>query len=279
MPAVIPFIPAIVGAAATVYSANQAKKGAASQANAANRALDASTLPRRTQYGSRVDPGAGISRIDPSIRALREQSIGNVPQYQNLIRGQTQDTLGSLGQVQSQLGGLYGQYSDQAFVDPTKQRIAAARGQVVNNLSQRGLGGSSFYTQGLGNFETAAAPALLQAQQAALSGRQGLLGDIANTAVQQQGTASAGVAQLQNLDNLYASVAGQNLQQELSALGLSQADIAGILGAANQLGQAGALRADITGKSLDAFGQIAGGLGSSGAFGSGGQSGSLNTVY
>lgn len=257
--------PAIIGGAivggATIYAANQAKKGAQAQANAANRALDASLLPRSTQYGSSVNPQAGFSNIDPTIRDLRERSIVNVPQYQDLIRGQTQDTLGSLSQVQSQLGDLYGQFSDRAFVDPVKQRLALARGQVVNNLTQRGLGGSSFYTQGLGNFETAAAPALLQAQQAALSGRQGLLEDIANTAIQQQGVAGAGAAQLQNLDNLYASIAGQNLQQELAALGLSQADIAGILGAANQLGQAGALRSDVIGKQLDAFGQILGGIG------------------
>ena len=287
--------PALAGAAiiggATIYSANQAKKGAQAQADAANRALDYSQAPRRTQYGSYVGPSSGLvpsviptspfaslagsggirgligrastpqsneitAFIDPSIRAMREQSLANVPSYQSILRPQLDTALQGLGQTRGRLEELYGQTNDNAFMDPLLQRLALARGELTRGLVNRGLGGSSFQASALGNFESAAAPGIAQARQQGLQARQGLLTDLANADVQGLSTAGAGVAQLQNLDNLYASVAGQNLNQELAALGLSQADIAGILGAANQLGQAGQLRADASGRLLYGAGQL-----------------------
>ena len=312
--------PALAGAAiiggATIYSANQAKKGAQAQADAANRALDYSQAPRRTQYGSYVGPASGfmppqpiqpiqppagflgtqrqlggmsgrggvmggvtgggggvsgllggalgratasneqLAYIDPSIRAMREQSLANVPSYQSILRPQLDTALQGLGQTRGRLEELYGQTNDNAFMDPLLQRLALARGELTRGLVNRGLGGSSFQASALGNFESAAAPGIAQARQQGLQARQGLLTDLANADVQGLSTAGAGVAQLQNLDNLYASVAGQNLNQELAALGLSQADIAGILGAANQLGQAGQLRADASGRLLYGAGQL-----------------------
>ena len=309
---------AVVGGS-TLYASNQAKKGAQAQADAANRALDYSQAPRRTQYGSYVGPASGfmppqppqpiqpiqppagflgtqrqlggmsgrggvmggvigggggvsgllggalgratasneqLAYIDPSIRAMREQSLANVPSYQSILRPQLDTALQGLGQTRGRLEELYGQTNDNAFMDPLLQRLALARGELTRGLVNRGLGGSSFQASALGNFESAAAPGIAQARQQGLQARQGLLTDLANADVQGLSTAGAGVAQLQNLDNLYASVAGQNLNQELAALGLSQADIAGILGAANQLGQAGQLRADASGRLLYGAGQL-----------------------
>ena len=268
---------ALVGGAAliagsTIYSANKASKAAKASEATANRAADLAVLPRSTNNGSYVNPGAGIGNIDPRIRAMRERSLNNVPQYQSILNTQLQDTLGGINQSGNELRSLYGQTNDNAFMDPILQRLAMQRGNVQQGLVNRGLGGSSFYSQALGNFDSAAAPGIAAARQQGLTARQGLLADYANNQTQGLSAASQGVSQLQNLDNQYASISGQNLNQELAALGLSQADIGSILGAGQlQLG-AGQLRADSTGKTLDAFGKL---IGSYGGYQSGFQNSSL----
>jgi hypothetical protein len=201
-------------------------------------------------------PQEQLAFIDPSIREMRERSLANIPEYQSILRPQLDSTLSGLGQTRGRLDELYGQTNDNAFLDPILQRLALQRGQLSRGLTDRGLGGSSFMANALGNFESAAAPGIAQARQQGIQARQGILGDIANTDVQSLSAASGGVAALQNLDNIYAGVAGQNLQQELAALGLNQADIAGILGAGQQLGQAGQVRAASTGNTLAALGDI-----------------------
>lgn len=234
-----------------------ANKAANEQIALSRQAMDLSLTPRRTQYGSSVNPGAGTSFIDPSIRSMREQSISNVPNYQSILRGQLGETMSGLGQTRRRFDDLYGQTNDNAFMDPILQNLALQRGRLERGLTERGLGGSSFYSQALGNFESAAAPGIAQARQQGVQARQNILSDIGDTDVQSLNAAGQGVSQLQNLDNLYASVAGQNLQQELSSLGLSQADIGAILGAANQIGQAGQLKSATTGRMLDVFGRMA----------------------
>jgi hypothetical protein len=191
---------------------------------------------------------------------MRERSLANVPSYQSILQPQLAGALSGLGQTRGRLEDLYGQTNDNAFLDPILQRLALGRGQLQRSLSDRGLGGSSFAGSALGNFESAAAPGIAQARQQGILARQGILGDLANTDIQGLSTAGQGVAQLQNLDNLYANVAGQNLAQELAALGLSQADIGAILGAGNQIGQAGQLQAGAIGRGLDVFGRALGGF-------------------
>jgi len=289
-------IPALVGGAAALIGSRQVSKAANRQADIAQQGLDQSLAPRRTQYGSYTGAasgffpqqqaasavgGGGIANlfgrmfsqqnrqlptgtnagdrytfIDPSIRAMRERSLENIPDYQSILSGQLGDSMAGLGQTRGRLDELYGQTNDNAFLDPILQNLALQRGRLGRGLTDRGLGGSSFMANALGNFESAAAPGIAQARQQGIQARQGILGDIANTDVQSLGAASQGVAQLQNIDNAYASVAGQNLQQELSALGLSQADISGILAAGQQIGQAGQLRAANTGNTMAALGDI-----------------------
>lgn len=211
----------------TIYGANRASKAASEEADIARQALAQANQPRSTQYGSSVNPAAGTSFIDPSIRAMRERSLQNIPGYQSIISGQMNNVLGG---------------DENAFLNPVLQNMALQRGQLSRGLTDRGLGGSSFMSQALGNFESAAAPGIAQAKL------QGQLSKL--------DAAGQGVSQLQNLDNLYANVAGQNLQQELSALGLSQADIGAILGAGQQIGQAGQRVSDVYGRGLDVFGRI-----------------------
>ena len=313
-------IPAIIGAGASLYLGNKSNKALQRQGDIAQQGLDASTGPRRTQYGSYIGPASGFAiqpqpqgrlggtyqlspdrgvgssygganqgvpglyhprprqvaappsiplppgvnpgdrfaYIDPSIRAMREQSLANIPNYQSILSGQLGSTLSGLGQTRGRLDELYGQTNDNAFLDPILQRLAMQRGQLSRGMTDRGLGGSSFMSSALGNFESAAAPGIAQARQQGIMARQGLLGDIANTDVQGLNAANQGTAALQNLDNVYSSVSGVNLEQELAALGLSSANIAGILGAANQIGQAGQLRAANTGNTLAALGDIFG---------------------
>jgi hypothetical protein len=248
-----------VGGLGTIYAANRANKVASEQSDIARQALDIANRPRYTQYGSSVDPRTGNTFFDPSIRAMREQSLQNIPQYQSILSGQLNSSLSGIGQNRGRLEDLYGQTNDNAFLDPILQNLALQRGQLSRGLTNRGLGGSSFMANALGNFESAAAPGVAQARQQGLLARQDILEQMGNMDTQGISTASQGVAQLQNLDNLYANVSGQNLQQELAALGLSQADIGAILGAGQQIGAAGKLKNETTGRALDVFGRLLGG--------------------
>lgn len=282
--------PALAVAGGAVVGGLIASRGARKQAgalsDAASRAEALANQPRRTQYGSFVDPtgsllrdidpvtgqlrgsvpGVGSAFFDPSIRALREQSLANIPSYQSILRPQLTSTIGGLGQTRGRLEDLYGQTNDNAFMDPLLQRLALARGELTRGLTNRGLGGSSFYSQALGNFESAAAPGIAQARQQGISARQNILEQLADTDVAGLKVAGAGTADLQNLDSLYADIAGQNLKQELAALGLSEADVGAIL-------EAGQLRSNAAGLQNDALGRILsslGGLIPSGGGGGGG---------
>ena len=268
-------------------------KGADEQAALAREAAAEARKPRRTQYGSYVGPLSGFAPqqsqqpqqqlggiggmmqqfftpqnggggvpderftfIDPSIRSMREQSLANIPTYQNVLAGQYGTTMAGLGQSRSRLEDLYGQTNDNAFMDPLLQRLALARGELTRGLVNRGLGGSSFQGAALGNFESAAAPGIAEARQQGISARQGLLGQIGQFDSEALGATAQTAAQLQNLDNLYASVAGQNLQQELAALGLSQADIGAILGAGQQLGESSRTKGEFVGRVLGGIGSM-----------------------
>lgn len=232
----------------------------------AEEAAARSLAPRFTQYGSSTNPGTGATVIDPSIRSMRESSLSGIPGY----RTDYQSALGTyrtgvddyLARTRGYLGDLNGNMNPyiQARVNPLLERASLGRGSLERGLALRGLGGSSFAAQSLGSYDTATSRAeadqRAQALQETLAARdalsQGILGAQTNLA----GAQSNVVDQNRSLDQQFQTVAQQNLQQELSALGLSAPDIQAILGSAQALSDAGKNKANLFGQLLDAGGSL-----------------------
>ena len=239
---------AALGAGAGIYGADKARSSANKQAD---QAKELALLPRSTQYGSAVNPRGGYTTIDPSIRGLRESSLSGIPGYKQQY-GQ------AIGNLNSGLGGILGQLQGnqnpfmRARVNPLLQQQAQQQGQLQQSNVLRGLGGSSFADQSMTNQNTDYGRAIgdqgALATQESLGAQTGIMGNLY--------AANAGnIGQQYGMDQQYSNVANQNLQQELSALGLSQADIGSILGANAQSMQANQ-------QYLGAVGRGLGGLGS-----------------
>ena len=244
----------------TGYSAQQQAQRLAEEA--AKRSL----APQFTQYGSSVNPGTGSAVIDPSIRAMRDSSVAGIPGY----RSGYESALGTyrtgiddyLARTRGYLGDLNGNMNPyiQARVNPLLERASLGRGSLERGLALRGLGGSSFAAQSLGSYDTATSRAeadqRAQALQESLAARdalsQGILGAQTNLAGAQSGV----IDQNRALDQQLQTVAQQNLQQELAALGLTAPDIQAILGSAQAQSQAGQAKANLFGQLLDAGGSF-----------------------
>lgn len=246
---------ALVGLAGSVYGADQARSAANTATDAANRANELALHPLSTGSSS-INRGAGTVSIDPSIRALRDSTLANLPAYRaNLGNAYTN--------FQGQLGGIYGQLqgNQNALVTaaqaPILQQQASQSGALQSDLGLRGLSGSSFGNQALTNlntdYSTAAGNAGVNALQTSLGAQAGIAG-------QQFGASQALNQGNLQIDQQQQGVAGQDLAQELSALGLSQADVGSILqsGALAQQAQLG--YANNVGRSVGSLGQLATGL-------------------
>ncbi len=217
----------VLGAGASIYSADKARSSANSQAD---QARQLALLPRSTQYGSSVNPSAGTSIIDPSIRGMREASLSGIPGYK-------QQYSNAIGSLNSGLGGILGQLQSnqnpfmQARVNPLLQQQAQQQGALATSNNLRGIAGSSFGNQAMTNLNTDYGRAIgdqgALATQESLGAQTGIMGNLY--------TANVGnIGQQFGMDQQYSNVADQNLAQELSALGLSQADVGSILGANSQ---------------------------------------------
>jgi hypothetical protein len=267
-----------LGAAGLFAGADSARRSANIAGDAASQANQLALMPRSTGL-SNINPRGGTVYIDPRIRAMREQSLANIPGYQQQLSGAYGNYMGQLGGLYNQLGSNANPFL-QAQTAPLMQAQAQASGNLTRDQGMRGISGSSFGDQALTNLNTdygrAIGNAGALATQQTIGAQEGLAG-------QMFGAAGTNVAAQQGLQGQYASVANQNLAQELSALGLSQADIGSILqggqlGASAQAGYGQAI-----GQGLGSMGQLMYGLspyyrnlGSSTNVGLG-QSASLNT--
>lgn len=246
---------AAIGLAGSAMSADAARSASNKANDAAERANQLALMPLSTGYSS-TNRGAGTVSIDPTIRGLRDATLANLPQYrQNL--GQ------AYGQYQDQLGGIYGQLqgNQNALVTaaqaPLMQQQAMQSGALQKDLGLRGLSGSSFGGQALTNLNTDYATAIgntgANALNASLQAQAGIAG-------QQFGASQAFNQGGLQLDQAQQGVAGQDLAQELSALGLTQADIGSILGSGALAQQAQLGYANNIGRSVGSLGQLATGL-------------------
>lgn len=245
----------VIGAAGTAYSADQSRKASNKANDAASAAARQALLPISTG-ASYVNRGAGIATIDPTIRGLREQTLGNLPGYRQNLNN-------AYSNFSGQLGGLYGQLQGnqnalvKAAQDPLRQSQAQQAGALQMDLGQRGLSGSSFGNAALTNLNTDYGTAIGNSGANAL---QSSLGAQLGVAGQQFGAAQSANQGGLVLDQQQQGVAGQNLAQELSALGLTQADIGSILNAGALGASATNAYAQNIGRGVGSLGQLATGL-------------------
>jgi len=116
--------------------------------------------------------------FDPSIRSIQDNALqrygdiyGDIGNYTNRFLGQSGSlrsrTANDIGGIRSRTAGAYedlrsrylgnqGSYIN-ARVNPVKERFAALRGQVSQDLGRRGLGGSSLAFGSLRDVDTQAA--------------------------------------------------------------------------------------------------------------------------
>lgn len=150
----------------------------------------------------------GVTTFDPTIRALREQSLAT---------GQAglDDFLASSGNLRGRYEGNQSAYR-QAILDPLREQYATRRGELQRNIGMRGMAGSSFGDQAMTSFDTSSmrnlGNAAAEAEMRDLMALQGI--------DQSRLSARQGFAQQQ------ADVANANMAQELAGLGLSQQQIA-----------------------------------------------------
>ncbi len=256
----IPLVAAGITAAGSAYAASQSNRSTG--------------LPSNLGQGPRWTPNSGVNiyrtgnriqdvgnipgytSIDPNIRALREQTLQNLPGYRNTIN----DAYGTLGNNLFDIRNQFASNSNpyvQARVDPVLQQGAQARGNLIQGLNRRNIFGP-LYQQSLNTFESDLGRQVGDAGALATNDQlQALLG-IDTT---RYNAALSSVQALQGLDQAQQSVAAQNLAQELAALGLSQADTGAILGAAQLNMQQNQLNDQMLGRGLYGLGQGLAGLG------------------
>ncbi len=239
-----------------LYSANQQRSAANSANQTANTALDYSLVNRYTNNNSFVHPRTGEVNLDPSIRGLQQQSLSYIPGYQNQLQSNFGNYSQGLGGILSGLQGNQNAYI-QARQAPLQQAYAQQSGALQQGNVNRGIAGSSFGNQSLTNLGTDYGTAIGNAgalgMNDSLNAQSGLYGNLYNAGTQNVSGQSA-------LTNQYNQAGQQNLQQELASLGLSQANIQGVLGAGDLSATANQNYMTGLGGSLGALGSAFGGI-------------------
>lgn len=260
MPWVVPAIAAVGSIAAAKMQSDAAKKQsrALSGIGSERRFTDSSNV-NSYRYGPAInDVGyvQGYTSIDPSIRALREGTLKNLPGYRNTL---TQ----SYGMLDQNLGDIRNTFASntnpyiQARVNPLLESGARQRGSLTQGLARRGIFGP-LASQSMDTFESSLSRQ--EADQRALATNE-QLASLLGIDTQRFNAALSNVQALQGLDQAQQSVAAQNLAQELAALGLSQADTGAILGAAGLNLQQQQLQQATIGRGLYALGAGLEGMG------------------
>lgn len=264
-----PAVGMVAGAAATAYAANKtAKASQVSPTAGGNRPVITSGGSRVVgKYNPKGEWAYDLVTVDPRIRQLREMALGRIPTYRQGITDAT-------GTLNSRLEGTRAELASnenpfiQARVNPLLARAAEGRGALSRSLVRRGLGGSSLYSSGLGNYDAAVGREI--GDQRALATQEAL---DARTAMDQgiYNSALSALQAFQSLDSQEQAIAQQNLQQELASLGLSASDTSAALGAAGLQLQGAQLKNEAWGRGLDQLGRILSSMPSSksSSFGSG----------
>ena len=170
--------------------------------------------------------------LDPSIRKLQDQSLANTAQNEAGVMGYGTQFRSRSDQTMNQYDDLYKELQSnsnpfiQARVDPLKASIAQNRGALERGQGLRGVGGSSFANDELSKFDFTAnrelGNATSTATQEALGARNNTLGSIGNLNTSTLAGNTQLSSSLNTLNNNRNTVARDRINQELSALGLSE---------------------------------------------------------
>jgi len=172
---------------------------------------------QKTTFGVTKTPFSsfqnGTLSLDPSIRALQEESLASYRNLSPVLSGGVDDFISKMGTARSSLLGNQGALR-QARLNPIQEAIARRRGELGQSVGLRGLGGSSFGEQAMSNFDMDSARSIGEASALAdadtLQAVTGIDKDILNTII--------GKVQMEaQLSGLPAEIAQQRLQQELQA--------------------------------------------------------------
>jgi len=247
-----------LSAAGTAYAANRASKSKGASGS------DPYEFPRLSQYGSSIrripvakaNGGGNFvqATFDPSIRGLREQALGRLPDYRAGI-GESYGALDqNLSRASDELGSNQNPFI-QARVNPLLARAAEGRGALSRGLTRRGLGGSSLYSSGLGNYEAEVGRAV--GDQQALATQESLSAKL-GVDTQRYNSALSALQAFQSMDATEQGIASQNLSQELQALGMTEADVGAAMQAAGLNMQQQQLKNETIFRGMDTMGRIAG---------------------
>jgi len=160
----------------------------------------------------------GQTRLDPSIRAIQDEVLGNLRDVRGFTTGNLNDFLSRSRGLRQRFEGNRGALL-QARINPTLQANAQRMGGLQRNLGQRNLGGSSFGNISLGDEASRGSRALGDAtalgEMESLQALTGLDQNTINTVFQN--------AQIQAmLNGESADIANQRAMMELQALGLGE---------------------------------------------------------
>lgn len=252
----IPVIAAGITAAGGIAAASMANKGGSIQ-QAQSEMPWAFTPYSRKEFKS-VPGGAGYSMvtIDPTIRNIRRQTLENLPGYRDTLTGAYGGLTSNLADIRSSLASNNNPYI-QARVNPLLESGARQRGVLTQGLARRGIFGP-LASQSMDSFENNLSRQAAD-QRALATSEQ--LSALLGVDTQTYNAALSNVQALQGLDSAQQSVAAQDLAQELSALGLTQADVGNILAAAGLSMQQQQLQQATIGRGLYALGAGLEGLG------------------
>ena len=255
-----PVVGAAIGAGASIYAANKSAKATSAAANTGGGGnapvMTSGGSSRVGRYNNKGEWAYDKVTIDPRIRSLREQALGRLPEYRQGI-GDAYGTLNN--RLETTRGELASNENPfiQARVNPLLARAAEGRGQISRGMTRRGLGGSSLYSSGLGNYDAQVGREIGDqrslATNEALASRIGMDTQIYNSAM-------STLQAFQGLDSTEQSIAAQNLQEELASLGMNATDTGALLGAAGLNMQSAQLKNETYGRALDSVGRAIGGI-------------------
>ena len=158
----------------------------------------------------------GNVTLDPSIRALQEEGLGQIRQQYGETEAYGDELINNSRSLRGRYLGNESAYK-QSLINPLLEQVTQRRGELTRNLGTRGMSGSSFGEQSLDSFETESGRALTDARaQAEFTNLEALTGVDAQLAQNMFGKVSL---QMQ-LTGMTLEEGKQRLVQEMGALGL-----------------------------------------------------------
>ena len=217
-------------------------------------------VPKNIRTGnSSYNSKTGVTTLDPSIRAIQDQTLNNVSDLRGNITG-AYDTYnqglsglrGDLGQLKSEYIGNDSAYKN-AVLDPLRQQVATASGNLNKELSRTGVRGS-FANQARTNLAIDSGRALADKTAQVENQRINKLGDFLgmDADILKSGLASdtGRVKMMSALENSLSGISMDRFNQEMSLLGMPARFIQGTAAQAGINANAAGVEAGATSKLL-----------------------------